>query len=138
MLKEDITEPSESSWRAQTLVVFPENHKKRLVDYSQTINRFSLLDAYPLPRIDNMINEIASYQVFRILDLTSAYHQVAIKPEERKYTAFEAAASLYQFCKIPFGVTNGVASFQWVMDDIIKREDLNGTYSYINNVTISG
>ena len=121
------------------LVVSPENHKKRLVvDYSQTINRFILLDAYPLPRIEDMVNEIASYRVFSTLDLTSAYHQVAIKPEERKYTAFEAAGSLYQFCRIPFGVTNGVASFQRVMDDIIKREDLNGTYAYIDNVTICG
>ena len=52
MLKEGIVEPSQSPWRTQTLVVSPENHKKRLVvDYSQTINRFTLLDAYPLPRI---------------------------------------------------------------------------------------
>ena len=75
MLKEGIIEPSQSPWRAQILIVSPENHKKRLVvDYSQTINRFTLLDAYPLPRIEDMVNEIASYQVFSTLDLTSAYH----------------------------------------------------------------
>ena len=108
------------------------------MDYSQTINRFTLLDAYPLPQVEDMVNEIASYRVFRTLDLTSDYHQVAIKPEERKYTAFEAAGSLYQFCRIPLGVTNGVASFQRVMDDIINRDDLNGTYAYIDNVTICG
>ena len=108
------------------------------MDYSQTINRFTLLDAYPLPRIEDMVNEIASYGVFSTLDLTSAYHQVAIKPDERKFTAFEAAGSLYQFCPIPFGLTNGVASFQRVMDDIIMRDDLNGTYASIDNVTICG
>ena len=85
-----------------------------------------------------MVNEIANYRVFSTLDLTSAYHQVAIKPEEQKHTAFEAAGSLYQFCRIPFGVTNGVASFQRVMDDIIKRDYLSGTYAYIDNVTICG
>ena len=139
MLKEGIIEPSQSPWRAQTLVVSPENHKKRLVvDYSQTINRFTLLDAYPLPQIEDMVNEIASYRVFSTLDLTSAYHQVVIKTEEQKYIAFEAAGSLYQFCRIPFGLTKGAASFQRVMDDIIKREDLNGTYAYIDNVTICG
>ena len=138
ILKEGVIERSQSLWLAQTLVVTPENHKKRLVDYSQTINQFTLLDAYPLPRIEDMVNEIASYQVFSTLDLTSVYHQVAIKPEEWKYSAFEAAGSLYQFCWIPFGVTNGVASFQQVMDNIIKREDLNGIYAYINNVTICG
>ena len=42
-----------------------------------------------------MVNEIASYRVFSTLDLTRAYHQVAIKLEERKYIAFEAAGSLY-------------------------------------------
>ena len=139
MLKEGMIEPSQSPWRAQTLVVSSENHKKRLVvDYSQTINRFTLLDAYPLPRIEDTVNEIASYHVYSTLDLTSANHQVAIKPEEQKYTAFEDAGSLYQFCRIPFGVTNGVASFQRVMDDIIKRDDLNGTSAYIDNVIICG
>ena len=112
MLKEGILEPSQSPWRTQTLVVSLENHKKRFVmDYSQTINIFTLLDAYPLPWIEDMVNEMASYRVSSTLDLTSAYHQVAIKPEERKCTAFEAVGSIYQFCQIPFGVTNGVASF---------------------------
>ena len=74
MLKEGIIEPSQSPWRAQTLVVCPENHKKRLVvDYSQTINRFTHLDAYPLPRIVDMVNEIASYQVFSTLDLIATW-----------------------------------------------------------------
>ena len=139
MLKEGIIEPSQSPWRAQALVVNPEKHKKRLViDYSQTINRFTLLDAYPLPRIEDIVNEIAHYRIFSTVDLTSAYHQVAISPEERKYTAFEAAGSLYQFCRIPFGVTNGVASFQRVIDDIIRRENLLGVYAYVDNVTIGG
>ena len=77
--KEGIIERSQSPWRAQTLIVSPENHKKRLVvDYSQTINLFTLLDAYPLSQIADMVNEIASYQVFSTLDLTSVYHQVAL------------------------------------------------------------
>ena len=94
MLKEGIIEPSQSPWRAQTLLISPENHKKRLVvDYYQTMNRFTLLDAYPLI----LVNEITSYRVFSTLDLTSAYHQVAIKPEERKYTAFEVVGSVRGF-----------------------------------------
>ena len=139
MLKEGIIEPSQSPWRAQTLVVTPDNHKKRLVvDYSQTINRYTLLDAYPLPRIDDMVNEIATYKIFSTVDLASAYHQVAIRPQERAYTAFEADGSLFQFCRIPFGVTNGVASFQRIIDYIIREENLQGIFAYIDNVTICG
>ena len=62
LLNEGVIEPSNSPWRAQVVVARNENHKKRMViDYSQTINRFTLLDAYPLPRIDDTINAIAQY-----------------------------------------------------------------------------
>ena len=83
MLKESIIEPSQSPWRAQTLVVSPENHKKRLVDYSQTINWFTLLDAYPLPRKEDIVNEIAS-----------VCHQIAVELEAWKYAVFKGAGSL--------------------------------------------
>ena len=89
--EEGIIEPSDSPWRAQVVVTRNERHRKRLVtDYSQTINRFTQVDAYPLPRIDDTINKIAQYKVFSTIDLKSAYHQVPIKDEEKKFTAFEA------------------------------------------------
>ena len=64
LLKEGVIEPSNSSWRAQVLITKDERHKKRMViDYSQTVNRFTELDAYPLPRIDDKINEIAKSEI---------------------------------------------------------------------------
>jgi hypothetical protein len=139
LVKDGIIEPSKSPWRAQVLVAGGGHSKKRLViDYSQTINRFTHLDAYPLPNIDDMIKEVAQYEVFTCLDLKSAYHQVPIKLEERPYTAFEADGNLYQFTRIPFGVTNGVAAFQRTIDDIIRAENLNGTFAYVDNITVCG
>jgi len=77
LLKNDITEPSSSPWQAQVLIVNDSRHKKRLViDYSRTVNRFTLLDAYPLARIDDLINTIAKGRIFSALDLKSAYHQI--------------------------------------------------------------
>lgn len=139
LLKEGVIEPSISPWRAQVVVTKDENHKKRLaIDYSQTINRFTLLDAYPLPRIDQSVNEIAQYRVFSTIDLRSAYHQVPIRQEDKPYTAFESSGSLYQFTRVPFGVTNGVACFQRLMDSFISEEKLDGTFAYLDNVTICG
>ena len=141
LLEEGIIEKSNSPWRAQIVVVKdPYVHSKRrlAVDYSQTINRFILLDAYPLPRIDETVNKIAQYSVYSTIDLRSAYHQVPIKPEDKPYTAFEAAGGLYQFTRIPFGVTNGVACFQRKMDELISEEELKGTFAYLDNVTICG
>ena len=60
LLNDNIIEPSYSPWRAQVLVTKDERHKRRMVvDYSQTINKFTLLDAYPLPNIDEQVSEIA-------------------------------------------------------------------------------
>ena len=95
LLENDIIEPSISSWRSQVLVTSNEHHKKRMViDYSQTINKYTELDAYPLPRIDEMVNEIAQYKIFSTLDLKSANHQIYLKETGRKYTAFEACGRI--------------------------------------------
>lgn len=139
MLLEGIIRPSNSPWRAQVLVTSGENHKKRMViDHSQTINQFTELDAYPLPRIDEMVNNIAKYKVFSTLDLKSAYYQVAIREEEKPYTAFEADGKLYEFNRIPFGVKNGVAAYQRVIDEILKKEGVKGTFAYVDDVTVCG
>ena len=55
-----------------------------------------------------------------------------------KYTAFEAGGKLYQFCRIPFGVTNGVAVFQRLMGKIIKEEQLKDSLPYLDDMTVAG
>lgn len=139
LLKEQIIEPSQSPWRAQVLVTSNENRKRRLVvDYSQTINRYTYLDAYPLPNMDDLVQKIAQYDVYSTLDLQSAYHQIPLRAQDKQYTAFEACGRLYQFCRIPFGVTNGVACFQRTIDQIIQTAQLRDTFAYVDNVTICG
>ena len=75
LLEEGLIRRSNSPWRAQVLIVKDElqRHKKRMcIDYSQTINLFTDLDAYPLPRIDDMVNKLSQYKVFSTYDLKSA------------------------------------------------------------------
>ena len=99
-LKEGIIQSSSSPWRAQVVIVTDECncHKKRMcVDYSETINIHTELDAYPLPRIDDMMNELAQYNIFSAFDLHSAYHQIQIIASEQEFTAFEANGKLYEF-----------------------------------------
>ena len=98
LLAEGIIEPSVSPWRAQVVVTKNETYKRRMViDYSQTVNRFTLLDAYPLPRIDD---EIAQHKYFSKLDLTSTYYETPLCIEDRPFTAFEASSKLYQYCRL--------------------------------------
>ena len=80
LYSDSIIKPSISPWRVQIVVVKnTENNKRRIcVDYSQKVNLFIKLDAYPLPKIEFLINELAKYCVFSTFDLRSAYHQVPI------------------------------------------------------------
>ena len=81
-LKAGVIQRSDSAWRAQVLVAKDEfnRHRKRLcIDYSQTINLYTDLDAYPLPRIDKIVNELSKYKLFSTYDLKSAYHQIPLR-----------------------------------------------------------
>ena len=95
------------------------SNTKNEYDYSQTINKFTYLDAYPLPRIDDQINELSKYHFFSTLDLTSAYHQIPLLIEYKPYSAFEIDGKLYQFTRLLFGPTNAVAVFQRKIDEFI-------------------
>ena len=61
------------------------------------------------------------------LDLKSAYYQIPLCPADRSYTAFEADRKLYQYTRLPFGVTNGVSLFQRIVDNLIEKYKLSGT-----------
>ena len=108
------------------------------MDYSRTINRYTPLDAYPLPRIDDLVENISQYTWFSKLDLQSAYHQIPLHVDDKPYTAFEAAGNLYQFCRLPFGLTNAVSSFQRIMNQVIDSHDLGATFAYLDDIIVCG
>ena len=108
------------------------------VDYSQTINIYTELDAYSLPRIDDMVNELARYNIFSTFDLRGAYHQIKIIDSKQKLTACKANGKLYECTRIPFGVKNSVAAFQQKITQFIEGKRLKDTYLYLDNVTVAG
>ena len=137
LLHEDRIEPSNSPWRAQPLIVDNGKGKKRMcIDYSQTINLFTQLDAYPLPSIESIVNEVAKWNCISTLDLKSAYHQIESRPEDRPYTAFQSGSELYQWKVLPFGLTNAVPVFQRVMNQFIERHKLKCVNVYLDNITV--
>ena len=91
-----IVRPSNSPWRAQPIVVAnKEIGKKSLcIDYSQAINLFTVLDACPLPKIDEIVRKSARNRVFSTFDLKSSYNQWKLREDEKAFTAFEAAGRL--------------------------------------------
>ena len=125
-ISDGIIEPCFSPWRAQVVIVkdLTKSNKKRLyIDYSQTVNLYTELGAYPLPRIDDIINKLRNCKVFSTFDLKSSYHQIPINYSDKKYTAFKANGKLFQFCRIPFGVTNGVSMFQRSLTNLLRKKN---------------
>ena len=132
-----VIEKSTSPWRAQAFVV-REGKPRMVIDYSETINIFTKLDAYPLTTVETVLDAVAKNYYFSRIDLKSAYHQVPLKPEDRPYTAFEADGDLFQFTRLPFGLKNAVPVFQKIMNSIIKDNKLEKTYAYLDDITVCG
>ena len=82
--------------------------------------------------------KIAKSKYYSTVDLKSAYYQVPLATEDRKFTAFEAHGKLYPNCRIPFGVTNGVSTFQRIIDNLIEKYKLKKNYAYLDNVVVTG
>ena len=93
-----VIQPSVSPWRAQPFVTKEDGtHRRRMViDYSETINLYTEQDAYPMPNVMQMVQEISQYKYFATFDLKSAYHQIPIRDEDCKFTAFEADGQLWE------------------------------------------
>ena len=87
--------------------------------------------------MQDVINKVSQYRVFSTLDLKNAYHQVELPKEIRIYTAFEADEP-FQFTRLPYGLKNAVPCFQRIIDRIIKENDCEGTYAYLDNITVGG
>jgi len=137
LLHEGKIQPSNSSWRSQPFVVRESGKKPRMVvDYAQTVNRVTPLDAYPIPLQAELLDSISQNTVFSYIDLKSAFHQFALKPKERNLTAFEADGKLWEFNCIPFGLRNSPAAFNRALHDIL--EGLPGLYIYMDDIVIGG
>ena len=141
LLAANLIKRSDSPWRAQVMIARDEflRHKKRMcTDYSQTVNVFTQLDAYPLPHIDEIINKLSKYRLFSTFNVKNAYHQIPLRETETIFTAFEALGDLYEFVVLPFGVTKGVTAFQRIIDNVITQEGFKDTFPYLDNVTLAG
>jgi hypothetical protein len=120
LLEKGFIQPSKSPYGAPILFVRKKNGKLRMcVDY-RALNRITVKNRYPLPRIDELLDRLHGARIFSKLDLQSGYWQCRIAAEDVPKTAFRTRYGHFEWLVMPFGLCNAPATFQAAMNDTLR------------------
>jgi len=129
-----IIRPSRSPWASPILPVSkPDGSVRMCVDF-RALNAITTPDVYPLPRIDALIEEVATSRYVITMDLSKGYYQIAIAPDDQEKTAFISEWGKFEFVTMPFGLKNAPSCFQRLMDRLLGH--LPFASAYIDDVVI--
>src|SRR5579859_7747697 len=120
-LQKGYIRPSTSPWGAPVIFVDKKDGTQTMcVDY-RALNEVTIKNKYPLPRIEDLFDQLKGACVFSKIDLRSGYHQLRIRPSDIPKTAFITRYGLYEYTVMSFGLTNAPASFMYLMNKVFME-----------------
>src|SRR6266511_3649205 len=140
MQKNRVIEPSRSPYSANVVIVGKKDGEglgmdRMCINFS-ALNRKTLVDKYPIPNIKEYLTMFQGAKYFTIIDLASAYWQIKLRRQDREKTAFITAQGLYQFIVMPFGLNNAPATFQRLMNDVLREYLRKFCLVYLDDIII--
>ena len=129
-------DPSSSPWGSPILFVKKKDGGMRMcVDY-RAVNKLTVRNSYPLPRIDDMLDKLSGSSIFTCLDLQQAYHQVRLDEEDVPKTAFTTPLGLFEYKVLPFGLSNAPSTFQALMNSVLGPELRHCCLVYLDDIIV--
>lgn len=142
LIKNDLIEPSNSSYNSPIILVPKKSSEKQkswrmCIDYRK-VNKNLIPDRFPLPRIDDILDNLGRSKFFSVLDLYSGFHQVPIEIESRDITAFSTDQGSFRWKVLPFGLNVSPNSFVRMMNLAFSGLPVDQLFIYIDDIIVLG
>jgi hypothetical protein len=125
-----------SKWLANLVPFKKKNGEIRLCVDFRNLNRVYLKDNYPLPKMDNILQNVVGSQRMSMLDGFSCYNRIMVHPNDQENTTFTTPWGTFMYAKMPFGLMNAGATFQRAMDIAVAKERAKFVVIYSDDITV--